>query len=264
MDYCKKYIKVAWVKTGPKAALFSRLRCKQWNCDYCAKKNASVWRAHLLKRLPEVSQEWWLLTLTANEEARSATESLANVRKGIDTLFKRAKRVWNGIEYVRVYERHPTSVAIHAHLIVCNLTAFVVFTKNSKNKLIAAGANERKGYRGTWAVKTWWKKNSRECKMGYIVDVRRIEGDPARAVGYVLKYATKALQDLHEPYLRHIQATTGIGGPQNEKHEGWITGSYITADTFEWGTRVIDLNTGEVIDQNFWEGRMSGIYPNED
>jgi len=264
MDYCKRYVKVAFKNDGPGRAVFTRLRCKQWDCEYCAKKNASMWRAHLNERLPEISDTWWLLTLTANENTRTRHESLTNIRNGIDALFKRVRRIFTGIEYVRVYERHPTSEAIHAHLIVCGLTMYVKRNISPKKVVHFTPLTERKGYRGTWQTRTWFKINCRALKMGYIVDLRVIEGQPGRAIHYVLKYATKALQDLHEPYLRHVQVTTGIGGLKPEKTEGWITASYITSSMFKPGTKIEDLNTGAVIDNNYWEVSGNTFYPRED
>jgi len=263
MNHCTRYIKVAFKVDSPGQAVFTRLRCKQWDCEYCAKKNASRWRAHLGERLPEISDEWWLLTLTAAEWTRTRQESLANIRTHIDALFKRVRRIFDGIEYVRVYERHPSSEAIHAHLIVSGLTPFVerFVTRNKTVRFTPLKVRNKR--KGTWSTRTWFKITCRALKMGYIVDLRVISGDPGRAIHYVMKYATKALQDLHEPYLRHIQVTSGIGGLPEEKSEDWTVASYITVNMFKPGTKITDLNTGEVIDNNYWELPGNTFYPKD-
>jgi len=259
MDFCPKYSRVAWLITTPKTALFARLRCKQWDCDHCSKKNASIWRAYLTKQLPIVSDNWWLVTLTASSLTRSQLESLANIRDNLEKLFKRMKRVFGHIEYVRVYERHPTSEALHVHMILSGLTPFVVHTLSKRLKRVSTGVLVRKGRKGTWTVRTWLKKVAQECKMGYICDVQHIEDGPLQAMFYITKYLMKALQDIKIAYLRHVQTTKGIGSPTQEKQEGWNVGHYITARDFLPGTVVTDMNTGTIVDNNYWE--VYSLYP---
>lgn len=202
------------------------------------------------------------MTLTANENTRSMSASLDNLRNGIDALIKRAKRVFgDDIEYVRVYEIHPTSNAVHAHFIMCGLTNYVARGVNSKAKELQIGVNVRVKHHCV-ATRTWFKANARELKMGYMADVQEFEGDVARAAFYVTKYLTKEQGRLNVPYLRHVQVTKGIGSPQFEKSYVWETASYITARTFEApNTSITDLDTGRVIDNNYWE--TCGFYPND-
>lgn len=261
MKFCPKYMKVAHAKSGHKQAVFSRLRCKEWSCDFCATRNAWLWREHLKKRLPEISQEWYLITLTAHSEKRTRQQSMENIRGNLDKLYKRIRRVFGPIEYVRVYEKHPTSEAVHAHLIMSGLSPFVAVGCSSKLQPMAIGVVARSGRNGVWAIKTWFKKIAQECQMGYMADVQMIVGEPIRCVWYVTKYLTKAVQDIHEKGLRHVQVTKGIGSPEHDKQSGWEVCSYITTYTFEAGTSVLDLNTGDVIDNNYWE--FHGFYPND-
>lgn len=264
MPFCKHYIKVAYAITGPKEAIFTRLRCKQWTCDYCAEKNARIWQFWLIKRLPEVSQDWYFVTLTAHPETRSEYASLENIRAKIDRLIKRVRRVWgNDIEYVRVFEPHPTSKAIHVHFIMSGITPYVVPGCSIKLRPMAVGVLSRKGHRGTWATQTWFKMVCHELKMGYMAHVKHLEGNAEKTAFYITKYSTKDQGAIHVRYLRHIQVTQGIGKPQFEDTYVWTPASYITPYTFtEPNTRVTDLDTGLVIDNDFWE--HTGFYPNED
>lgn len=263
MSVCTKYLKVAYTVTGPKKALLTRLRCKQWSCDHCAEKNANLWRYWLIKRLPEVSGEWWLMTLTASSFTRTTEASLANLRDNIDRLIKRMRRVFGTpIEYVRVYEKHPSSEAIHVHFIVSGITPYVAVGCSAKLQEMAVGVLSRKWRSGIWSVKTWLKITTQALKMGYIADIKRLEGDAQFAAYYVTKYLTKDMQSFHVPYLRHVQVTNGIGSPEFEKTYTWIPVSYITARTFdEPNTSVTDIDTGEIIDNNYWENK--GFYPSE-
>lgn len=264
MSVCKRYLKVAYAVTGHKSAVVTRLRCKQWACEYCAEKNARIWQYWLVKRLPEISPDWFLITLTANENTRTTLASLENLRNGIDALIKRMKRVWgDDIEYVRVFEKHPTSQAIHVHIIMTGITPYVVHGCSVKLRPMAIGVTNRTGHRGTWSLTTWLKINARALKMGYIAHSKQLEGDPKTAAFYLTKYLTKDMQAIDVPYLRHVQVTKGIGSPQFEKTYDWVPVSYITARTFdEPNTQVKDIDTGEIIDNRYWE--VYSFYPQSD
>lgn len=256
-------MKVAYTMTGPKKALFTRLRCKQWSCDYCAVKNAKTWQYWLIKRLPEVSDNWWLMTLTAPRDKRTTLESLSALRDNIDRLFKRMRRVFDGgIEYVRTFEKHPTSEAIHAHFIVSGVTPFVAIGCSSKLQPMAVGVYTRTRRSGIWSIKTWLKKTCGEIGMGYIADIKKLSGDTKNAAFYVTKYLTKEQQAIDVPYLRHVQVTSGIGSPQFDENYTWTPVSYITADMVGHKTEVTDIDTGFVIKgDNYWETK--GFYPDE-
>ena len=259
---CKRYQKVAFAHTGEKTAIFTRLRCKQWSCPACAKQNQWTWRNWLIKRLPEVSEEWWLLTLTASSLTRTAWSSMDNIRKHLDVFFKRVKRVFGEIEYVRIFEKHPTSEAIHCHVIICGLSPYVALGYSVKMRPMAIAVLERNSRNGVWSIQTWVKKTAQELKMGYIADIKRLEGTPEQAAFYVTKYLTKAQEELHVKGLRHVQVTSGIGSPKTEKQENWNTSAFIVASMFAPNAQILDINNGEIIDNNHWE--KHSFYPHED
>lgn len=260
---CQRYIKIAYAIKGPKQALVTRLRCKQWDCDYCAKKNANMWLYWLIKRLPVVSDNWYFMTLTANEDIRGHVESLTNIRANIDRLIKRMKRVFgDNIEYVRVFEKHPSSDACHVHFVISGLDPYVQNGYSVKHQLVSVGVINRKSRFGCWSLNTWIKKTCKDLGMGYIADVQKIEGDMSKVAYYVCKYLTKEQQQIHVAYLRHVQVTQGIGKPEFENSYEWTPASYITARTFdEPNTQIEDIDTGFIIDNNYWE--HTGFYPDE-
>lgn len=261
-DVCLKYIRVAFASTGHKEAVFTRLRCKQWTCPACARMNASLWRNWLLKRLPEVSDDWFLITLTANENTRTRDLSMDNLRIHLDAFFKRVKRVFGAIEYARVYEPHPTSDAVHVHIIIAGLAPYVAVGQSVKLRPMAIGVLNRSGRNGVWSLKTWVKINARELKMGYIADAKRLTGDVRFVALYITKYLTKDQGSLHVKGLRHVQVTSGIGSPTNKGNDlDWSTASYIVATMFDPNTAITDLNTGRVINNDYWEEK--GFYPDE-
>jgi len=99
--------------------------------------------------------------------------------------------------------------------------------------------------------------------MGFIADIQKIVGDAQKAVWYVTKYLTKDQSAVHVKGLRHVQVTTGIGSPPKIDSEIlWNTAAYVTADMVGEKTKMTDLQTGGVIDQNHWE--VHSFYPHED
>lgn len=185
-----------------------------------------------------------------------------NIRSVLDTFFKRVKRVFGEIEYVRVYEKHPTSQAIHCHVIICGLAPYVAMGVSSKMRPMAIAVLRRNSRNGVWTVKTWVKKTANELGMGYIADIKRLEGSPEQAAFYVTKYLTKAQEELHVKGLRHVQVTKGIGSPPKVEDNAWQTAVYIVAKMFAPNTSISDINTGKVIDNNYWEEHS--FYPYED
>jgi len=250
--YCPNYTRVAWSSVGDRNACV-RLRCGRWDCEFCAKKNAAIWRAHLIERLPDVSEEWWLLTLTAPPWDRSKMGSFIKIRKAIDALIKRSRRVYGEeIDYVRTYEKHPQSNAIHAHFIISGITQYVALGCSTKLRPMAVGVVNRLGRNGIWTSQSWFKKTCQELKMGRMAHLERIDGGVEKPVGYVCKYLTKAQQDLGIKGLRHVQTSRRIGGPKNDTNPAWHSGPYLTRYTFPKGSQIVDLNTGEIIDDEYW------------
>ncbi len=251
--YCPNYTRVAYTveKTGNVKAV--RLRCKKWDCEYCAQKNASIWRAHLLKKLPQVSGDWWFLTLTAPPWDRSKMGSFKRIRKAIDILIKRVKRVYGkDIDYVRTFEKHPTSQALHAHFIIAGILPYVAIGSSVKHRPMAVGCHTRAKRNGVWASKTWFKKTCQELQMGRICDLQKIEDDSPKPVLYLCKYLTKSQQDLGIKGLRHVQTTTRIGGPKDDSNPNWKTAIFLTRDMFGEDAKIVDMSTGEIIDERYW------------
>jgi len=252
MDFCKRYSFVAWTRDTPvrNQVLFTRLRCKQWSCEYCAAKNQAIWRAFLYDRLPKVSDDWWFMTLTAHSRMRSQEASYKNLAHGIDVLMKRIRRVFGKVDYVRVYEKHPASDALHAHLIISNLAPFIVPGCNKNLQRSFLPVILRQGHKGVWALRTWLKKTAQECQVGYQADVTKIAS--SYSVHYVTKYLSKSCQQIDIKGLHHVQTSRGIGSPKGESNYQWQVGSYVTARDFKPGEEILDLQTGKTLEADYW------------
>lgn len=273
MDFCPYYSKVAWTRdhrngkrtsdrddsdtgsgsnrAGDKSVLFTRLRCGQWSCPYCVKKEQAIWRGFLHDRLPEVSNDWHMLTLTAHSKKRSTEESYRNLQQGIDVFMKRAKRVHGELEYVRTFEIHPASEALHAHFIIAGFSPFVVpgCWRNLQPGYLAVLVRQWRV--GVWSLQTWLKRTAHECGMGYMADAKIL--DPHTGTNYVTKYLTKDQQNIGIKGLRHVQTTRGIGSPQVKAEYKWTTGDFVTARDFKAGENVVDLQTGEIVQADYWD-----------
>ena len=273
MDFCERYGKVAWARPSQderkldapgidishhrisshfgKLVLFTRLRCGQWNCDFCSQKNQSIWRAFLHDRLPEVEKDWHLLTLTAHSKKRSLSGSYENLQSGIDIFMKRIRRCHGKIEYVRTFERHPMSDALHAHFIISGLSAFCVPGTWGNFCPCFLAVTERTARNGFWSLETYLKSVAFECGMGYMADAAYI---PVHAAAnYVTKYLTKDLQGIDIKGLRHVQTTRGIGSPAHKSDLSWQVADFVTARDFLPGEHILDLQTGEQVPQSYWE-----------
>jgi len=245
-----------------------RLRCKQWDCVYCAKKNREMWFEHLIRRLPDVSHSWSFITLTAHSHAHASGKTLEACKRGIDLLLKRM-RLLGKISYVRVYEHHKSG-AIHAHLIVAGLPRRVCYAVSEKG--CKRGQFARKWFVGdaaqasSWALKSWLKKSAVEVGMGYMVDVSHIDKDIQKAIKYILKYMTKSLQSgIDEKGLRRIATSQDVGSPKPGSELSWSLIDHITpmdlAIQARAGRQVYDLSTKRHVTLDDFEDVR--VYPPE-
>ncbi len=257
VGFCPRFKLIVWQQSAPDVVLMSRIRCKSWSCSHCAKKNRELWSSFLKMKLQRVSSNWWFVTITAHERDRSAAGSLENLRKGLDRLMKRVNRVWEGVQYVRVYEKHKKG-AYHAHLVVSELSPRITRRQN-KNKTISFSPADKTEQGRTWGVQTYFRRAARDCKMGYMVKVIRLD-DERQAVSYVVKYMTKSAQSFYARGLRRIQTSSRIGSPVKKRTRGdWTAAKYVWQSDMPPGADLIDLNTKEVIKPEYWKENVA--YP---
>jgi len=255
---CPNFSLLVWRVHDPKTVKMTRLRCKSWTCPYCNKKNRDEWSSHLKKRLPRVAVQWWFVTLTAHEKLRDAARSLENIRGNIDRLFKRLRRIYERISYVRVYEVHKTG-AFHAHLLVAGMSRRLTRTV-AKNGTVRYRPAPDNANGGSWSIKTWWKRTAREMGMGYMVDVQALETNQ-QAVNYVLKYLTKQAQSYECRNLRRVQVTNDIGSPHRKPEPGWNPAKFVTRWDVPRTATLYDMNLKIRIEREYWND--NDVYPPE-
>jgi len=262
-EYCHRYAKIAWkYDHTDKRVIMFRLRCWQWSCPYCAKENRKAWRLALNAQLPRISGQWWLMTLTAQAGTRGRLESYKQLQHGIDVLLKRFRRAFGRIDYVRIYEKHPKSQALHAHFIVSGLKEYVRLYTAQNGKQGYKATNFRAGKIGFWALRTFVKKTSQGVGMGYIADIKPIPA--SKSVRYVTEYMTKPAQDFDIRGLRHVATSRAIKSPRNRARAAKLLaiGHFISRARIPAHYDLLDNDTGEVIGDEYWHDNE--MYPRYD
>lgn len=256
MPSCQFFKMVAFKQTQPGVVVMVRLRCKSWSCDYCAKENRKEWAKHLRKVLPQITENWWFVTVTAHENLRSADASLNNIRSNLDRVMKRVKRVFESVEYIRVYERHKTG-AYHAHLLVAGLSERVQKHETSAGVVYWRPSLSAGGL-GNLSIRTWFRRTTRSVGMGYMVDVQKVEGVD-RPISYVVKYLTKAAQEFYVKSLRRIQTSRRIGSPRGRSDGSWTAAECVFRGNLSEGEKLYDASERLWVPAEYWREHLT--YP---
>jgi len=204
-----------------------RLRCKQWDCAYCAKFNNWIWRRHLREYVNAVGYEGWsLLTITARGKAHRNSSTLEAIVKNWDRLMKRLTYSWGKKPYVRVLEMHKSG-EFHAHLLI----RYMPPDASDGKKYRTYGKKNQHGeivkarrYRGIAHIQL--KSHAFGVGLGFICDFSPIlmtetEDDSHRVnrvVAYITKYLTKGFSAGLPKYTRRIQTSREIGSPKGDKN----------------------------------------------
>lgn len=211
--YCQQFKQHAF---NPSRRMLVRLRCKKWDCDYCAQINAYKWRMAIKNRIAEVGVDGWaLMTVTARGRAHRHATTLTAIMASGDRFFKRLRRAFGNFDYVRVYEKHASG-AFHMHILarispadIAEARVWKTFGKKQKDGTIA----KRRRYRGVGHIAL--KKAAFGVGLGYICDFSPIAvtdaDDDNHAVNtvvyYITKYLTKSLQADFAKGTRRVQAS---------------------------------------------------------
>jgi hypothetical protein len=215
--YCPRFKAIALHENTDKR-LLARLGCNQWDCQICAKKMRSKWRAHLENKCNKISSEWSFHTLTVPDwihELETPEDrclaSLARIRGGWDKFMKAMKRKFGNFQYVRVFEKHESG-ALHIHF----LASFHLPPDDLK---MPKKKNAKFGY------SRWIKDNAPLRGFGFITSSANLPTGASVTVMYVTKYMTKEddfVKALIGKYrIRRIQTSQGIGSPKTVSELDW-------------------------------------------
>lgn len=247
-----------------------QLRCKQWDCDYCAVRNAKQWRAALLDYINNSDDKTWSFwTVTVpkvihNHDDKDArySMSLAVIKAGWDKLMKRAKRHLGKFQYIRVIEQHKSGAA-HVHLLA---SVHMPDSKKVKRK-----KPDKDGNAVYYHHSEWLKDNAVACGFGYIHDCQNLvdkdtgENWHAGGVsGYITKYVTKDLKDNDQfrkkVRINKIQTSRGIKRKNTDSDLSWEHKAHITqVDLLQSELPYFDLSTGQYVTTAHFRGQP--VYP---
>lgn len=239
----------------------ARVRCKQWSCDFCAKRNLAAWRAHLGKtfsrKFPDT--KWCFMTITLPPHMHGRDD------KGVPELQRIWKRLYDKlrrkydekISYVYFYEQHKSGT-FHIHALISLGATYDL------SPLLYVFKEPHKYH----PMHRWLKDTNASLRGGHQTDIRRVYGrdgssDASAAVMYALAYFAKMKTwDGFKKHARRIGVSQDIGGlPKAQKTlYKWEVRQYLTlADLARHGT-IHDTSIGRDIGR----GDFSyGFYPPE-
>jgi len=200
---------------------FSRVRCKQWICGYCARVNRSQWRAVLTKYLRDDERIWSFMTVTLpdyirdnNAEGMERTKASARfIRDNWNALLTAIKRQYGACEFVRVIEQHKDG-ALHLHILISLESDAQRKLRNPDDENTEYWYSETLHRVLCPVTKTGKGKRTKKRKSwGYVHDWRNIE-TKHKSIMYVTKYMTKRESEFESlaktEKLRVIQTSRGI------------------------------------------------------
>jgi hypothetical protein len=278
MSYCKNY-QVLGVGVGQSDTQLSRLRCKQWSCDYCAYINRVQWHMRVMRTM-ENNPEMWpfaLMTVTAPRWAHKEKKTLRVMQDNANKMLQRIKyhNRADDFAYVRVYEQHESG-EWHAHYLI----TWYRYRKGDEAYKKIIETDEDLNYANT----RFLKKHMAETGHGWKVDWRiiRTDYDPNRGqtpvvqsalqvVSYVTKYMTKSTQTQVQRHrykrMRQIQATRHFKPEyatcfeDGEKRRWRVQGRYRYKDYLKDVKPVKDAQTGQHVGAASFLERQDNVYP---
>lgn len=263
-SYCKHFKALAATNPtdAPNDAWVMQLRCKQWSCDYCAKKNKSIWRAHIIDRINKLAGDWIFITFTAHRNAHKVAKTLQNLKRGWKILYDRLRRHFKGqkLEYIMLYEAHKPDGQIAQNKTRYHVHAVVRATVAGDN---VYDRRQKRYYHPE--TTRWLKDNSASVGCGHQAHAAKIENSHGGMVAaYITKYMTKNAQDFGDfpPRMRRIVVSRGVGSPKAPKSpEKWqIWGGVYPRDVAEHD-HVINITTGEIVTADYF--KYAPVYPRE-
>jgi len=260
--YCSRFQGVLVSNT---AKLF-RGRCKQWDCDYCARENKRAWKKAIRKAIMQddllSKDDWQMLTFTMPPYIHAAQDPIEESAKVIQSkwnnLMMRIKRQYpkKKLTYVRVLENHKSGV-FHIHMLI-NLPI------TSKDLYI--NPNDDKDTRLLWLKETDESglQLIERLGFGHRQHCLMLGVDYLYAVNYVLKYIFKDSKStiqkmLANMHVRRVQTSRNIKAPHSQNDDEWTPKYALYSGDFADQDEYTDLNKHQKITIDDLD--EFGVYP---
>lgn len=246
--------------------LVARLRCGQWDCDFCATKNRAIWRAHIIDRVNAMGGDWLFLTITAHRNAHKAAKTVENLKRAWKKLYDRLRYKFPGqkLEYVWLYEKH--SLKREAEVNKREAKAIETYHIHAIVRASISGANVWNARKGYWyhpEMHNWLKDNAAAVGAGFMCHCAKIQdGNGGLVAAYVTKYMTKDAQNLQGfPFkARRIQTSRGFGSPKKKENAvSWEFRAHLLRGEVARRKKVTDVSTGKTVKLAYFDTHE--LYP---
>lgn len=259
--YCKR-VRMLMLSENfkPDQLTVARVRCKQWSCPACARRNINMWRLHLLKTLskPEFAdQKWCFITITVPPELHGqSVQSVGRLQKTwkrfYDWLRRKFKRV---LSYVYMYEAH-TDQTYHLHAIIN------IGEEYDSYPLIVVWKRPLEHH----PLHRWMQDKLPTIGAGWKCGIQRVYpmyglNSTVSAILYAIKYMSKSGSWVgFKKHARRIGTTSDIGSPPKPVAQDflWLPVREISLrDLAKWGI-IEDVSIGRELKRADFE---YGFYP---
>lgn len=262
-QYCKN-VRMLMKSTDykPDRLTVARVRCKQWTCPACARRNLNQWRLHLLKRFSKddlIRDLWCFITITVPPHLHGhPQESVTRLQRVWKRMYDLMRRKFTSkLSYVYMYEAHSDGT-YHLHAIInCG-------RDYDKDALIFVWREPYKHH----PLHRWFQDTLPTLGAGFITDVRRVYSmyglrDSVSAILYAIKYMSKSGSWVQfKKHARRIGVTQDIGGlPKALPSEfTWSPVPYISLNDLARHKIIEDVTTRRELTRKDFD---HGFYPPE-
>ena len=253
--HCKNFSGiVVGTPQGTNDLLIARLRCKEWDCDFCAPINAAIWRAHIIDRVNALGGDWLFMTITAHRNAHKAGKTVVNLKQAWKRLYDRLRYKFKGqeIEYVWLFEKHTGETKTGKKKETYHIHAILRATVEGENVY-----NAKKEYWYHPGMHNWLKDNASQVGAGFMCHAAKInDGNGGLVSAYIVKYMNKASQTLQgfPKRGRRISVSRGFGSPKPPKGDmEWQYRQMVLRGVLTVYDTVKDVSTGRFVKQADFE-----------
>lgn len=266
------------VGVGKSNTSVTRLRCKQWTCEYCAYVNRVQWHMRVMRTLENWQEHppFAFMTVTAPQWAHREKKTLRVLQDNANKMLMRIKyhNKWDDFAYVRVLEQHESG-EWHAHYLITWAKYWRgddAYGKTLQTDDDLQYANSRFLKKHMAETGHGWKVDWQKIRWQY--DASRTETPTVQAAlqvtSYVTKYMTKDIQTQVRRHrykrMRQIQASQhfkpeyATDFEDSEKREWRVQSRYRYQDYVKDVKPVKDTQIKRTITANDFDPRFDNVY----
>jgi len=238
--------------------MMSRLRCKQWACDYCANINRKYWRKLIYEYVnanPELQWSFHTFTLPSRYRKLPLDESINLIKRQWQKLLQALERLYGKFQYVRVIEFHRDGTP-HIHLLASfNIPDSDLSRSNNRDKQYIKKLKHKYIVVDKRGHKREYKAILSRLGFGYITNSQNAIGIPSKTVSYITKYMTKVEATIESltkrKRLKLILISRLISAIRRKKSDKeWTFRRHLDLADFAENPEILDLNRKVTVTRN--------------